>query len=104
MQYNRAGWLHPPAVGQRFTDEAGKHWHVKAVIRSPGLDGYYIVRVCFGSTLECADGVSLLGRGEFGVLCREKKLRASTPEAVKPSCEAECPGPAPAASTAPVSA
>lgn len=67
--------LEPPAPGQRFLDDIGRHWHVKAIIRSPGVDGYYIVRVAFGSTAECSDGVSLLGRGEFAALCRDRRLR-----------------------------
>lgn len=75
MQQERTDWFEAPAVGQHFVDEAGRHWNVRAVIRSPGVDGYYIVRVAFGSTRECTEGVSLLGRGEFTTLHRDGKLR-----------------------------
>jgi len=75
---NGTGWARAPTVGQRFTDGAGIHWQVRDVIQSPGEDGYYIVRVSFGATPECADGHSILGRGEFTTLCQEKKLKRST--------------------------
>lgn len=71
------GWARAPSVGQCFTDGAGIHWHVRDVIQSPDEGGYYIVRVAFGTTHECTDGVSILNRGEFTALCREKRLRPS---------------------------
>jgi hypothetical protein len=79
---NRKDWLLTPSEGQRFTDESGKHWHVRAVIKSPSADGFYIVRVAFGATPDCAEGISLLGRGEFGRLCQEMNLRPAPHEAV----------------------
>lgn len=72
------GWARAPSVGQRFTDGAGIHWHVRDVIKSPGADGYYLVCISFGATPECADGDSILGRGEFTALCQEKALRRPT--------------------------
>ena len=72
---NGTAWARAPSVGQRFTDGAGSHWHVRDVIQSPGEGGYYIVRVAYGATPECLDGTSILGRGEFTALCQEKNLR-----------------------------
>ena len=65
------GWVGAPAVGQRFTDGAGNHWHVRDVI-NPGVDGHYIVRLSFGKSQECQDGISVLARAEFSALYREK--------------------------------
>ncbi len=96
MRNDPSGWLATPRVGQQFTDDAGQHWQVRTVIRSPGADGYYIVRVSFGSTPECVDGVSVLGRGEFRRLCRENNLSAVPPgPALTPSCAAGDPAGAP---------
>lgn len=69
------GWARAPLVRQRFTDGAGIHWLVRDIVQSPDEGGYYIVRVAFGTTPECTDGVSILNRGEFTALCREKHLR-----------------------------
>jgi hypothetical protein len=71
------GWARAPLVGQRFTDGAGVYWHVRDIIQSPDEGGYYIVRIAFGSTPECTDGVLILNRAEFTALCREKHLRAA---------------------------
>jgi hypothetical protein len=71
------GWVRAPLVGQRFTDGAGVYWHVRDIIQSPDEGGYYIVRIAFGSTPECTDGVLILNRAEFTALCREKHLRAA---------------------------
>jgi hypothetical protein len=73
------GWARAPLVGQRFTDGAGVHWHVRDIIQSPDEGGYYIVRIAFGTTPECTDGVLILNRGEFTALCREKHLRPGKP-------------------------
>ena len=73
------GWARAPLVGQRFTDGAGNHWHVRDIVQSPDEGGYYIVRIAFGPTLECTDGVLILNRGEFTTLCREKRLRPGKP-------------------------
>jgi hypothetical protein len=64
------GWVSAPAVGQRFTDGAGNHWHVRDVI-NPGVDGHYIVRLSFGKSQECLDGISVLARAEFSALYQE---------------------------------
>lgn len=69
------GWARAPLVGQRFTDGAGVHWHVRDIIQSPDEGGYYIVRIAFSSAPECTDGVLILNRAEFTALCREKHLR-----------------------------
>lgn len=67
------GWVSAPAVGQHFTDGSGNHWHVRDVI-CPGTDGHYIVRLSFGKSQDCLDGISVLARAEFSELCREKGL------------------------------
>jgi hypothetical protein len=67
------GWVSAPLVGQHFTDRAGNHWHVRDVI-CPGADGHYIVRLSFGRSQECVDGISVLARAEFSALCRDKGL------------------------------
>jgi hypothetical protein len=70
------GWVTAPAVGQHYTDGAGNHWQVRDVI-SPGADGHYIVRLSFGKSRDCMDGISVLARAEFSALCREKGLAPS---------------------------
>ena len=83
------GWARAPLVGQRFTDGAGVHWHVRDIIQSPDEGGYYIVRIAFGSTPGCTDGVLILNRAEFTALCREKRLRPSkAPRPASPASSA----------------
>jgi hypothetical protein len=70
------GWVTAPNVGQHFTDAAGNHWQVRDVI-NPGRDGHYIVRLSFGKSQDCLDGISVLARAEFSALYREQGLRVS---------------------------
>jgi hypothetical protein len=72
------GWVRAPSVGQHFTDGAGNHWHVRDVI-NPGADGHYIVRLSFGKSQDCLDGISVLARAEFSALCQEKGLACIKP-------------------------
>ena len=73
-------WVRAPAVGQRFTDGAGNHWHVRDVI-NPSADGHYIVRLSFGKNQDCVDGTSVLARAEFSALYEEKGLAPVNAEA-----------------------
>jgi hypothetical protein len=64
-----------PSVGDKFLDAQGVHWLVKAVTRSEKLNGFYIVRLAFGETLECSHDVWVLDRREWEALLRERRLK-----------------------------
>lgn len=66
----------PPLEGQIFTDAAGGFWKVKRLTLAEHPAGFYLVHLCYGSTLESLDDSMILGPREFAALTRDRDLKA----------------------------
>lgn len=66
----------PPKEGQVFTDAAGGFWKVKRLTVAENPAGFYLVHLCYGSTLESLDDSMILGPREFAALARDRDLKA----------------------------
>ena len=72
-----APYAGPPAplLGQVFADEDGGFWKVARLTVAKAPVGFYLVHLCYGTTLDSLDESMILGPREFAALTRERGLK-----------------------------
>lgn len=73
--------LAPPAEGFVHVDREGLHWLCQAVILSPAIEGYYLVRLTRMETGEPVGDPLVLGPSEYAAFARDRLLRPEDPRA-----------------------
>jgi hypothetical protein len=72
--------MSPPPVGQWFVDDEAVYWTVKNIIQEKALDGFFLVSLDRGKTLDSVDQNLVLAPREYEALVRSRGMKPIAPD------------------------